>query len=63
MRKKVRETEAGISEQLEAFRRTEFHHRNSYRELKAAADRFAEAVADIDEEELLAGFKQLRRAR
>ena len=30
-------------------------------ELKAAADRLAEALADIDEEELVADFKQLRR--
>ena len=30
-------------------------------ELKAAADRLAAALADVDEEELLAEFKQLRR--
>jgi len=30
-------------------------------ELKAAADRLAEALADIDEEELVTEFKQLRR--
>jgi hypothetical protein len=30
-------------------------------ELKAAADRLAAALADIDEEELVAEFKQLRR--
>jgi hypothetical protein len=30
-------------------------------ELKAAADRLAEALADIDEEELLKDFKQSRR--
>jgi hypothetical protein len=30
-------------------------------ELKAAADRLAEALADVDEEELVAEFKQLRR--
>ena len=30
-------------------------------ELKAAADRLAEALADIDEEEFVAEFKRLRR--
>lgn len=30
-------------------------------ELKAAADRLSEALADTDEEELVAEFKQLRR--
>lgn len=30
-------------------------------DLKAAADRLAEALADVDEEELVAEFKQLRR--
>jgi hypothetical protein len=30
-------------------------------ELKAAADRLAKALADVDEEELVAEFKQLRR--
>jgi hypothetical protein len=30
-------------------------------ELKAAADRLAEALADVDEEELVTEFKQLRR--
>ena len=30
-------------------------------ELKAAADRLAEALADLDEEELVTEFKQLRR--
>src|SRR6266478_3927223 len=30
-------------------------------ELKAAADRLAEALADVDEEECVADFKQLRR--
>lgn len=30
-------------------------------ELKAAADRLAEALADVDEEEFVADFKQLRR--
>ena len=30
-------------------------------ELKAAADRLAEALADVDEEELVSEFKQLRR--
>jgi PHD/YefM family antitoxin component YafN of YafNO toxin-antitoxin module len=29
-------------------------------ELKAAADRLAEALADVDEEEVVAEFKQLR---
>ena len=32
-------------------------------ELKAAADRIAEALADVDEEEFVAEFKQLRRGR
>lgn len=32
-------------------------------ELKAAADRLAEALADMDEEEIVADFKQWRRAR
>jgi PHD/YefM family antitoxin component YafN of YafNO toxin-antitoxin module len=30
-------------------------------ELRAAADRLAEALADVDEEEMAAEFKQLRR--
>lgn len=30
-------------------------------ELRAAADRLAEALADLDEDELVAEFKQLRR--
>src|SRR6202162_5960376 len=30
-------------------------------ELKAAADRLAKALADVDEEELVAEFKELRR--
>jgi len=30
-------------------------------ELKAAADRLAEALADVDEEELVAEYKQTRR--
>jgi hypothetical protein len=30
-------------------------------ELKAAADRLAEALADVDEQELVTEFKQLRR--
>jgi antitoxin (DNA-binding transcriptional repressor) of toxin-antitoxin stability system len=30
-------------------------------ELKAAADRLAKALADVDEEEVVAEFKQLRR--
>jgi len=30
-------------------------------ELRAAADRLAKALADVDEEELVAGFKELRR--
>lgn len=32
-------------------------------ELKAAADRLAEALSDVDEEELVSEFKQLRRRR
>jgi hypothetical protein len=32
-------------------------------ELKAAADRLAEALADINEEELVTEFKQLRRRK
>ena len=32
-------------------------------ELKAAADRLAEALADVNEDELLAEFKQRRRDR
>jgi len=32
-------------------------------ELKAAADRLATALADADEEELVAEFKQLRRGK
>ena len=32
-------------------------------ELKAAADRLAAALANVDEEELVAEFKQLRRKR
>jgi antitoxin (DNA-binding transcriptional repressor) of toxin-antitoxin stability system len=31
-------------------------------ELRAAADRLAETLADIDEEEVVAEFRQLRRA-
>jgi hypothetical protein len=30
-------------------------------ELKAAADRLAEALSDVDEEDLVAEFKQMRR--
>ena len=30
-------------------------------ELKAAADRLAQALADVDEDDLVADFKQLRR--
>ena len=32
-------------------------------ELRAAADRLSEVLADLDEEEFVAEFKQLRRAR
>ena len=32
-----------------------------YAELKAAADRLAAALADVDEEEFVAEFKELRR--
>jgi len=32
-------------------------------ELKAAAERLASALADVDEEELVAEFKQLRRRK
>jgi UDP-N-acetyl-D-mannosaminuronate dehydrogenase len=32
-------------------------------ELKAAADRLAEALTDVDEEELVTEFKQMRRRR
>src|SRR5271168_1163543 len=32
-------------------------------ELKAAADRLAEALADVDEEQLVAEFKELRRRK
>jgi hypothetical protein len=32
-------------------------------ELRAAADRLAEALADVDEDELVAEFKQVRRRR
>ena len=32
-------------------------------ELKEAADRLASALADVDEEELVAEFKELRRRR
>ena len=32
-----------------------------FSELKAAADRLAEALADVDEEELVTEFRQLRR--
>jgi hypothetical protein len=32
-------------------------------ELKAAADRLASALSDADEEEMVAGFKQLRRGK
>ena len=31
------------------------------RDLKAAADRLAEALSDVDEEQLVAEFKQMRR--
>ncbi len=33
------------------------------RDLKAAADRLAQALTDVDEEELLSDFKQMRRRR
>ena len=32
-------------------------------ELKAAANRLAKALADVDEEEIVAEFKELRRSR
>lgn len=32
-------------------------------ELRAAADRLAKALSDVDEEEVIAEFKQLRRRR
>ena len=32
-------------------------------ELRAAADRLAAALSDVDEEEIVAEFKQLRRAK
>jgi len=32
-------------------------------ELRAAADRLAEALSDVDEEEMIAEFKQLRRSK
>lgn len=32
-------------------------------ELRAAADRLAAALSDVDEEEIVAEFKQMRRAR
>lgn len=32
-------------------------------ELRAAADRLAAALSDVDEEEVIAEFKQLRRSR
>lgn len=32
-------------------------------ELRAAADRLAAALSDVDEEEIVAGFKQMRRGR
>jgi len=32
-------------------------------ELRAAADRLVEALSDVDEEEIVAEFKQLRRAK
>lgn len=34
-----------------------------FSELKAAADRLAAALADVDEEELVAEFKQMRRGK
>jgi hypothetical protein len=37
------------------------HRTADISELKAAADRLAAALADVDEEELVAEFKQLRR--
>ena len=33
------------------------------RDLKAAADRLAQALTDVDEEELVTEFKQMRRRR
>ncbi|HVI06661.1 MAG TPA: hypothetical protein VND65_00055 [Candidatus Binatia bacterium] len=33
------------------------------RDLKAAADRLAQALSDVDEEELITEFKQLRRRK
>jgi ferric-dicitrate binding protein FerR (iron transport regulator) len=57
----VHKAEATFSQQIGAFRQTEHRHRNSYRELKAAADRLAEAPAGIDEEAAVAEFKQRRR--
>lgn len=38
-------------------------HMAEISELKAAADRLASALADVDEEELVAEFKQLRRGK
>lgn len=32
-------------------------------ELRAAADRLAAALSDVEEEEVVAGFKQMRRTR
>jgi hypothetical protein len=32
-------------------------------ELRAAADRLAAALSDVDEEEIVAEFKQMRRGR
>jgi hypothetical protein len=42
MRRKVRKIEADLSEQLEAFRRTEHRHYKSYRALAEAQDHLAE---------------------
>lgn len=33
------------------------------RDLKAAADRLAQALTDVDDEELVTGFKQMRRRK
>ncbi len=35
----------------------------NHHELKAAADRLAEALSDMDEEAIVAEFKQMRRSR
>jgi hypothetical protein len=37
------------------------HKQQESSELKEAADRLASALADVDEEELVADFKELRR--